>query len=91
LYKGEDRTNYGVSDSGVKVWKSPQLYPTLHYTNVNYPDFLRKAAETFQRGRVRGLPRICSENPDALILPLDNHRELRHLASKFNTTSQTSG
>jgi len=60
----EDQTNYIISDSGVKVWESPQVHPLLQYTNINHPDFLRKAAETFERGRVRGLPKICSENSE---------------------------
>ncbi len=60
----EDRTSYIVSDSGIVVWKSPQWHPLLQHTNVSHPDFVRKATETFQRGIVSGLPKICSENSE---------------------------
>jgi hypothetical protein len=60
----KDGTNHVVSYSGVVVWKSPQEHPMLCHTDINHPDFQRKAVETYQRGQVRGLPRICSENSE---------------------------
>jgi hypothetical protein len=60
----EIQTNYVVSDSGVRVWKSPMVHPVLQHTNINHPDFLRKASETYAKGLVRGLPKICSENSE---------------------------
>ncbi len=59
-----DCTNCIVSDYGVVVWKSPQMHPLLRHTNVNHPDFARKAAESFSKGKVKGLPKICSENSE---------------------------
>ena len=60
----EVRTNYIISNSGVRVWRSPMVHPILQKTNINHPDFLRKATEEYTRGRVRGLPKICSENSE---------------------------
>lgn len=60
----EIQTNYVFSDSGVRVWKLPMVHPVLQYTNINHPDFLRKTAEKFTKGLVRGLPKICSENSE---------------------------
>ena len=53
-----------ISDSGVKVWKTPESHPLLKDTNTAHPAFLDKLAEVYSRGRVRGLPRICSENSE---------------------------
>ena len=49
---------------GVKVWKSPDVYPLLQHTDTTHPSFLDKLAETYSRGKVRGLPRILSENSE---------------------------
>ena len=59
-----DMNNYVVSDSGVKVWKSPDVHPLLQQTDTMHPSFLDKLAETYSRGKVRGLPRILSENSE---------------------------
>ena len=56
--------DFVVSESGVMVWKSPERHPLLRNTNTRHPAFIRKAAETFTQGRVRGLPTICSENSE---------------------------
>ena len=56
--------NYVVSDSGVKVWKSPDVHPLLQHTDTTHPSFLDKLTETYSRGKVRGLPRILSENSE---------------------------
>ena len=59
-----DMNNYVVSDSGVKVWKSPDVHPLLQHTDTTHSSFLDKLAETYSRGKVRGLPRILSENSE---------------------------
>ena len=59
-----DMNNYVVSDSGVKVWKSPDAHPLLRHTDTTHPSFLDKLAETYSRGKVRGMPRILSENSE---------------------------
>ena len=59
-----DMNNYVVSDSGVEVWKSPDVHPLLQHTDTTHPSFLDKLAETYSRGKVRGLPRILSENSE---------------------------
>ena len=56
--------DYVVSDSGVKVWKTPDAHPLLRNTDTRHPSFLDKLAETYSRGKVRGLPRILSENSE---------------------------
>lgn len=55
---------YILSDSGVKVYKRPEYHPQLKGTDLRHPDFLRKLGERFSRGKVKGLPRICSENSE---------------------------
>ncbi len=56
--------DYILSDSGVKVWKTPDAHPLLRHTDTTHPWFLDKLAETYSRGKVRGLPRILSENSE---------------------------
>ena len=46
------------------MWKAPEEHPLLKHTDTTHTDFLSKAAETFERGIPRGLPRICSENSE---------------------------
>ena len=56
--------DYILSDSGVKVWKTPDAHSLLRHTDTTHPWFLDKLAETYSRGKVRGLPRILSENSE---------------------------
>ena len=56
--------DYVLSDSGVKVWKTPDVHPLLRHTDTTHPSFLDKLAETYSRGKVKGLPRILSENSE---------------------------
>ena len=56
--------HYLRSDTGVAVYRRPEYHPLLRDTNVKHPDFRRKLEEVYARGRVRGLPRICSENSE---------------------------
>lgn len=56
--------DYIFSDSGVKVWTTPDAHPLLRHTDTTHPSFLDKLAETYSRGKVRGLPRILSENSE---------------------------
>ena len=56
--------DYVVSDSGVKIWKAPEAHPLLRHTDTTHPSFLNKLTETYPRGRVKGLPRILSENSE---------------------------
>ena len=55
---------YMLSDSGVKVWRTPDAHPLLRHTDTTHPWFLDKLAEIYSRGKVRGLPRILSENSE---------------------------
>lgn len=55
---------YVLSDSGVKVWKTPQCHPLLRGTDTAHPAFRDKLAETYSRGKVKGLPRVLSENSE---------------------------
>ena len=52
------------SDTGVVVYRRPEYHPLLKGTDLSHPDFQRKLPEAYARGRVRGLPRICSENSE---------------------------
>ena len=52
--------DYVISDSGVMVWKTPESHPLLKQTDTTHPAFRDKLSETYSRGRVRKLPRICS-------------------------------
>ncbi|MDP2935482.1 MAG: hypothetical protein Q8O86_03215 [Dehalococcoidia bacterium] len=52
------------SDSGVTVYKRFEDHPLLSGTDLRHPDFLRKAEERFTKGKVKGLPKICSENSE---------------------------
>ena len=41
--------DYVVSDSGVKVWTTPEAHPLLRQTDTTHPSFLDKLAETYSR------------------------------------------
>ncbi len=56
--------DYVISNSGVKVWKTPESHPLLRQTDTTHPAFKDKLAEIYSRGRVKGLPRICSVNSE---------------------------
>ena len=56
--------DYVISTSGVKVWKTPDAHPLLRHADTTHPSLLDKLTETYSRGRVRGLPRILSENSE---------------------------
>ena len=56
--------DYILSDSGVKVWKTPDAHPLLRHTDTTHPSFLDKLAESYSRGKVSGMPRILSENSE---------------------------
>lgn len=53
-----------VTSSGVRVWKTPEVHPLLQHTDTTHPWFSDRLAETYSRGRARGLPRILSENSE---------------------------
>ena len=57
-------SDYLLSDTGVKVWRSPDCHPLLGSTDVAHPAFRGKLSETYSRGKVRGLPRILSRNSE---------------------------
>ena len=59
-----EMNDFVLSDSGVKVWRTPDVHPLLRDTDTMHPSFLDKLAETYSRGKVRGLPRILSENSE---------------------------
>lgn len=56
--------HYLRSDTGVAVYRRPEYAPLLRDTDLTHPDFRRKLEEVYGQGRVRGLPRICSENSE---------------------------
>jgi len=56
--------DYVISNSGVKVWKTPESHPLLKQTDTTHPAFLDKLEETYSRGRVKGFSRICSINSE---------------------------
>lgn len=56
--------DYILSDSGVKVWKTPKSHPLLKHTDTTHPALLGKLQETYFRGKVKGLPKICSINSE---------------------------
>ena len=56
--------HYLRSDTGVVVYRRAEYHPLLRDTELAHPDFQRKVSELYTRGRVRGLPRICSENSE---------------------------
>lgn len=57
------QNDFVVSDSGVKVY-TPESHPLLKGTDTNHPAFQRKLTEIYSRGKVRGLPRVGSENSE---------------------------
>lgn len=57
-------SSFIISDSGVKVWNTSESHPLLKDTDTTHPAFLDKLAEVYSKGRVTGLPRICSENSE---------------------------
>ncbi len=56
--------DYTISESGVKVWNRPEAHPLLKDTDISHPKFRDKLAEVFSRGKVKGLPRVLSENSE---------------------------
>ncbi len=80
--------DFVISDSGVKVWKTPESHPLLKHTDTAHPAFRDKLSETYSRGRVRKLPRICSVNSEdartwhyfSPLLP-DSQRKAQELTS----------
>jgi len=46
------------------VYTRLEYHPLLQETNTTHPDIRRKAREVFDRGREKGLPKICSENSE---------------------------
>ena len=55
---------YVLSDSGVRVWTAPEAHPLLRHTDPAHPALREKLAETYSRGKVKGLPRVLSENSE---------------------------
>lgn len=55
---------YISSTSGVKVWTKPEFHPLLKHTDTKHQSFQDKLAEIYSRGKVKGLPRICSINSE---------------------------
>jgi hypothetical protein len=56
--------HYLRSDTGVVVYRRLEYHPLLRDTDLTHPDLRRKLEEVYPQGRVRGLPRICSENSE---------------------------
>ncbi len=56
--------DYVVTTSGVMVWKTPEAHPLLKHTDTAHPEFLSKVAESFPKGKQKGLPKLCSENSE---------------------------
>ena len=56
--------HYLRSDTGVVVYHRAASHPLLRDTDLVHPDFQRKLSEVYTQGRVRGLPKICSENSE---------------------------
>lgn len=56
--------HYLRSDTGVVVYRRAEYHPLLRDTDRTHPDLRRKLEEVYPQGRVRGLPRICSENSE---------------------------
>ena len=56
--------HYLRSDTGVVVYRRAAYHPLLRDTDLIHPDFQRKLSEVYTQGRVRGLPKICSENSE---------------------------
>ena len=57
-------SDYVISNSGVKVWKTPEAHPLLRHTDLTHPAFRDKLAETYSRGIVKGMSRLLSENSE---------------------------
>ncbi len=54
-----------LSDSGVKVYKSPQFHPLLKQTDLEHEDVLRKLRrDVYRRGIVKGMSYLNSENSE---------------------------
>ena len=78
--------DYVISNSGVKVWRTPESHPLLKHTDLTHPAFKDKMSETYSRGLVKKLPRICSLNSEDArtwhyFSPLlsDTHRKVQEL------------
>lgn len=52
--------DYIISDTGVKVWKTPESHPLLKHTDTTHPVLLDKLKDIYSRGKVKGLSKICS-------------------------------
>ena len=57
-------SEYVYSDTGVKVWTSPEFHPLLKQTDLTHPSFLAKLKETYRRGKVKNMPKIYSINSE---------------------------
>lgn len=64
--KSLNQKRFLYSKTGVKVYLKLEYHPALKGTNLSHPDFVRKAKELFgdKHEKVRGLPKICSENSE---------------------------
>ena len=64
--KCSNQERFLLSETGVKVYLRPEYHPALKGTNPSHPDFVRKAKELFgdRYEKVKGLPKICSENSE---------------------------
>ena len=78
---------YILSDSGVKVWTSPDNHPLLKDTDLAHPAFQDKLTETYSRGKVRGIPRILSRNSEDALTWVN----FSHLLTDVNRRSEVLG
>jgi len=64
--KSLNQKTFLYSKTGVKVYLEPEYHPALKGTNLSHPDLVRKAKELFgdKHEKVKGLPKICSENSE---------------------------
>ena len=57
-------SEFVVTASGVRVWRSPEDHPLLKQTDTSHPALRGKLAETFPPRTAEGLPKILSENSE---------------------------
>ena len=64
--KCSNQERFLLSETGVKVYLKLEYHPALKGANLSHPDIVRKARELFgnKHEKVKGLPRICSENSE---------------------------